>query len=91
MSDSLPSWITLCGFLLPAAFFFFRHKPRKAHDMVMQLLTAVLCLLGGFVLAGGTMKLIGDMDNAILNSALVVVGAIICMGLKERFAPRGFA
>jgi len=88
MSESLASWISLSGFVLSALILFVRAPDRSGHTIMMNLLTAVLCLFGGFLIAAALMKLSGGITNPIVNSVLVVVGALACVAAKEMLSTR---
>jgi len=88
MSESLASWISLSGFILSALVLFVRAPDRSGHTIMMNLLTAVLCLFGGFLIAAALIKLSGGIANPIINSVLVVVGALACVTAKEMLSTR---
>ena len=88
MSESLASWITLSAFFLSAFILLIRNPNRSAQAILMNLVTAVLCMFGGLLVAAVTMKLLGGIDNPIVSSVLVVVGALLCVAGKEKFGPQ---
>lgn len=85
MSESLASWITLSALLLSAVILLIRNPDRSAQAILMNLVTAVLCMFGGLLIAAVTMKAIGGIENPIISSVLVVVGALLCVAGKEKF------
>ena len=87
MSESLSSWITLSAFFLSAVILLIRTPDRSAQAILMNLVIAVLCMFGGLLLAAVTMKLLGGIENPVISSTLVVVGALLCVVGKERFGP----
>lgn len=88
MSESLASWITLSGFVISALILLVRNPDRSGHAIVINLLIAVFCLFGGFLIAGGLMKLFNGIENPIISSVLVVIGALICVTGKEMISAR---
>lgn len=85
MSESLASWITLSALLLSAVILLIRNPNRSAQAILMNLVTAVLCMFGGLLIAAVTMKILGGIENPIISSVLVVVGALLCVAGKEKF------
>jgi len=88
MSESLASWITLSALLLSAIILLVRNPDRSAQAILMNLVTAVLCMFGGLLIAAVTMKLLGGIENPIVSSVLVVVGALLCVAGKEKLGPQ---
>lgn len=88
MSESLASWITLSALLLSAVILLIRNPNRSAQGILMNLVTAVLCMFGGLLIASITMKVLGGIDNPVISSVLVVIGALICVVGAERFGPQ---
>lgn len=88
MSESLASWITLSAFLLSALVLLVRNPDRAPQAILMNLVTAVLCMFGGLLIAGITMKVFGSIENPLISSVLVVVGALLCVAGKEKFGPQ---
>lgn len=83
MTESSASWITLSAFILCSLILFVRHKDDSGHSIVMTLLTAALCFIGGFLMTGVVMKISGGIDSPVVNSLLVVVGSLLCVTGKE--------
>lgn len=78
MSELLPSFITLTGFLLPAGILIKRRGARSAGDITHSLLIALFCMFGGLLFAGALISVFGDA-SALLNSAFVLIGALVCV------------
>ncbi|KEA61735.1 hypothetical protein ADIMK_4192 [Marinobacterium lacunae] len=79
MSDLLPSLVTLAGFLIPAGILLKRRPERSAGHIAHTLLIALFCMFGGLVFAGALISLLGEGSPDLLNSGLVVVGAVLCV------------
>lgn len=88
MSESLASWITLSALLLSAVILLIRNPDRSPQAILMNLATAVLCMFGGLLIAGIIMKVMGGIDNPVVSSVLVVIGALLCVAGKEKFGPQ---
>ncbi|GGB86292.1 hypothetical protein GCM10011352_10250 [Marinobacterium zhoushanense] len=88
MSDLLPSLVTLAAFLLPAGILLKRQRQRSAGQIAHTLLVALFCMLGGLLFAGALISLLGEDSPALLNSALVVVGALLCVLAQQWYAKR---
>ncbi|WP_432696197.1 hypothetical protein ACQUQP_16865 [Marinobacterium sp. YM272] len=78
MSELIPSFITLAGFLLPAGILIKRRRARSAGEITHSLLIALFCMFGGLVFAGALISLLGE-SPALLNSAFVLLGALLCV------------
>lgn len=88
MSELLPSLVTLAGFLLPAGILLTRQPKRSAGHIAHSLLIALFCMFGGFVFAGALISLFDNTTPALLNSALVVLGALICVIGRQWYIQR---
>lgn len=88
MSELLPSLVTLAGFLLPAGILIKRQRSRSAGDIAHALLVALFCMFGGLLFAGALISLFGDATPALVNSALVVIGALICVFGQQWYLSR---
>ncbi|MBV1790078.1 hypothetical protein KQ940_18640 [Marinobacterium sp. D7] len=88
MSDMLPSLITLAGFLLPAGIMLKRQPERSASHIAHTLLVALFCMFGGLLFAGALISVLGEGSPALLNSALVVMGALICVLAQQWYVKR---
>lgn len=82
MSTQLPSLLTLCGFLLPAAVLLYRRRPRSAGLIAQTLLIALFCLFGGLLFSAAVMALTG-ISAPLLTSTLVVLGALLCVAGQQ--------
>ncbi|SEG69051.1 hypothetical protein [Marinobacterium lutimaris] len=87
MTELLPSFITLAGFLIPAAILVKRRKARSAGEITHSLLIALFCMLGGLLFAGTLITLLGE-SPALLNSFFVLFGAVICLMAQLWFQKR---
>jgi len=88
MSELLPSLVTLAGFLLPAGILLKRRPERSAGHIMHTLLIALFCMFGGLLFAGALISLIGSGAPALLNSALVVIGALLCVLAQQWYVRR---
>ncbi len=91
MPTILPSLLTLSGFLLPALILLIKLKPRSAGAIVQTLLIALFCLFGGLLFTAATLALVGDIEAPLLTSALVVLGALGCLGLQQWWQARHYS
>ena len=85
----LPSVLTLCGFLLPAAILLLRTKPRSAGLVVQVLLIALFCMFGGLMFSAAAIALSGGIEAPLLTSTLVIVGALLCLAGQQWWQSRG--
>jgi drug/metabolite transporter (DMT)-like permease len=88
MSELLPSFVTLSAFLIPAGVLLRRQRSRAAADIALALLTAVFCMFGGLLFAGALITLFDHGTPDLLNSALVVIGAIACLAGQQWYVRR---
>ncbi len=87
MSELLPSFITLTGFVIPAAILIKRRRARSAGEITHSLLIALFCMFGGLVFAGALISIVGN-SPAVLNSLFVLIGAVICVIAQQWFQQR---
>jgi len=88
MTEQLPSLVTLSAFLLPAGILLLRQPRRNAANTALALLTALFCMLGGLVFAGALITLFDYHTADLFNSALVVVGALLCLAGQQWYCKR---
>lgn len=83
MDDLLPSFITLGGFALPAAFLLYVTRPLSPATIAYLLVMAGLCLLGGLLFAVGTITVLSLKAPPLANSLLVLAGAMISLVIRQ--------
>ncbi len=83
MDDLLPSFITLSGFAVPAAFLLFVTRPLNPATLAYLLVIAGLCLLGGLLFAAATITLLNLNAPPLANSLLVTAGALISLVIRQ--------
>lgn len=88
MTEQLPSFVTLSAFLLPAGILLLRQPRRNASNTALALLIALFCMLGGLVFAGALITLFEYSTPDLLNSALVVIGALLSLAGQQWYSKR---
>lgn len=82
MEDTLPSWITLSGFIVPALILLLKEHPRDLTSLSLLMVTAGFCLLGGLLFSAALLYWYPDIIQPLLSSGLVLIGALLSLSLK---------
>lgn len=88
MTTLLPSFVTLSAFILPAAVLLYRQRSRAPTVWVSALLTAVFCMFGGLLFAAALITLFQGRTPDLLNSLMVLVGALLCLAAQQWYQQR---
>ncbi len=88
MDDLLPSFITLSGFVFPAAFLLLVTRPLSLGVLAYLMVMAALCLLGGLMFAAVTITLLNLQAPPLANSLLVLAGAMISLAIRQLWHQR---
>ena len=79
MTESIASWVTLAAVLSSSGWYIYREQDRSIGNIVTAIMSGVLCLFGGLLFSGATMKIIGKFDNALIPALLVCTGTLLCI------------
>lgn len=79
MSESIASWVTLSAVIASSGWYIIQSPDKGINQIMMGIVSGVLCLFGGFLISGAIMKLTGSFENALIPALLVCLGTAICV------------
>lgn len=88
MTESIASWITLAAFFSSSGWYVYRIAERNIQNIVMCIMSGILCLFGGFLFSGAVMKAIGKFDSPLIPALLVCFGTAICVVVHSLYKNR---
>ena len=88
MTESIASWVTLAALFSSSGWYIYHNAERNIHNIIMSVMTGILCLFGGFLFSGAVMKVVGKFDSALIPALLVCVGTALCIVAHTAYTKR---